>query len=107
MIHQFWSLSEGGEDNLGLACTDDGLVLGRTPLIERRESCFVVRESREIESLLSRAYRGGLAAKRIMPGLAAVAAAMNANDPCLARIATVHPHQVGWQVSRSLSTRNS
>ena len=87
---QFWRLSEAGEDNLGLACTDDGLVLGRTPLIERRDDHFVVRDRREIEALLSRAYRKAIAADRLMPGLATVAAALNANDPCLARIAAVH-----------------
>ena len=37
---RMWRLSEGGEDNLGLACTNEGLVLGRTPLIERRGSSF-------------------------------------------------------------------
>jgi hypothetical protein len=35
VIRNFWRLSEATEDNLGLACTDDGLVLGRTALIER------------------------------------------------------------------------
>jgi hypothetical protein len=35
MIHQVWRLSESGDDNLGLACTEHGLVLGRTALIER------------------------------------------------------------------------
>jgi hypothetical protein len=30
MIHHVWRLSDGGSDNLGLACTEDGLVLGRT-----------------------------------------------------------------------------
>jgi len=87
---QFWRLSEAGEDNLGPAITGDGLVLGRTPLIERRDDQFVVRDRREIESLLSRAYRQDIAADRLMPGLATVAAALNANDPCLARIAAVH-----------------
>ena len=29
MMHQFWRLSEAGADNLGLACTADGLLLGR------------------------------------------------------------------------------
>src|ERR1700692_461124 len=43
MIHHVWRLSEGGDDNLGLAVTGDGLVLGRTPLIERRGGRFVVR----------------------------------------------------------------
>ncbi|MGO9397345.1 MAG: hypothetical protein ACLP19_05790 [Xanthobacteraceae bacterium] len=44
MIHQFWRLSEAGPDNLGLACTNDGLLLGQTPLIERRDGRFVVRD---------------------------------------------------------------
>ena len=85
-----WRLSEAGEDNLGLACSDDGLFIGRTPLIEKRDGHFVVREQREIEQLLSRAYRSEVAADRIMSGLATVARALNANDQCLARIAAVH-----------------
>lgn len=36
------------------------------------------------------AYPGGVAVDRLMPRLATVAAALNANDPCLARIAAVH-----------------
>ncbi len=89
MIH-VWRLSEAGERNLGLACTKDGLVLGRTALIERRDQGFIVRERSEIERLLCRAYRTDVAVARLMPGLATVAAALNANDPCLARIAAVH-----------------
>lgn len=49
-----------------------------------------MRERSEIEALLSRAYRNEWAAGRLMPGLATVAAALNANDQCLARIAAVH-----------------
>jgi hypothetical protein len=30
MVYQFWRLSEAGPDNLGLACTDDGLLLGQS-----------------------------------------------------------------------------
>lgn len=90
MLHQFWRLSESGENNLGLAVTADGLVLGRTPLIERRDNNFMVREGSEIEHLLRRAYRTELTVDRLMPGLATVAAALNANDQCLARIAAVH-----------------
>jgi len=85
-----WRLSEAGEDNLGLACSDDGLFIGRTPLIEKRDGHFVVREQREIEQLLSRAYRSEVAADRIMSGLATVARALNTNNQCLARIAAVH-----------------
>ena len=90
MIRQFWRLTEGGEDNLGPAITGDGLVLGHTPLVARRDGRFVVREKAEIERLLSRAYQTDLIAARLMPGLATVAAALNANDPCLAHIAAVH-----------------
>lgn len=91
-MNRIWRLSEAGPDNLGLACTDDGLVLGRTSLIERRAGRFVVRERAEIIRLLQRAY--GLSheplAARLMPGLATVAAALNADDRCLACIAAVH-----------------
>ena len=89
-MHQVWRLSEYGEDNLGLACTEHGLVLGRTPLVERRDGRFAVRERSEIECLLSRAYRAELPLQRLMTGLGNVASALNANDPCLARIAAVH-----------------
>jgi hypothetical protein len=85
-----WRLSEGGDDNLGLACTNDGLMLGRTPLVERRDQSFFVRDRSEIGRLLYRAYRTDLSVDRLMPGLAIVASALNANDPCLACIAAVH-----------------
>jgi len=49
MIYPFWRLSEAGPDNLGLACTDDGLLLGHTSLIERRAEHYVVRERYEID----------------------------------------------------------
>ena len=44
MTYHMWRLSEAGPDNLGLACTDEGLLLGGTPLVERREGRFVVRD---------------------------------------------------------------
>jgi hypothetical protein len=56
MIHHVWRLSETGENNLGLAVTERGLLLGRTPLIDRRDGRFFVREQNEIENLLRRAY---------------------------------------------------
>jgi hypothetical protein len=91
MIPKIWRLSENsGDDNLGLACTQQGLVLGRTALIEHRDGRFVVRERNELEHLLSRAYRTRLNLDRLMPGLETVAAALNANDQALARIAAVH-----------------
>jgi hypothetical protein len=91
MIPRIWRLSENsGADNLGLACTEQGLVLGRTALIERRDGRFVVREQSEIECLFSLAYGREATAQRLMPGLATVASALNANDQGLARIAAVH-----------------
>jgi hypothetical protein len=38
-----WRLSEAGPRNLGLAFSDDGLLLGHTSLVERRGGRFVVR----------------------------------------------------------------
>ena len=90
MIYKIWRLSEDSADNLGLACTDQGLLLGGTALIERRGERFVVREVAEIERLLSRGYGTNFGAGRLMPALATVAAALNANDQGLARIAAVH-----------------
>jgi hypothetical protein len=89
-MHQMWRLSEAGPRNLGLACTDDGLLLGRTSLVERRDGRFVVRPRGEIERLLKYAYDGEPPVDRLMSGLARVASALNANDQCLARIAAVH-----------------
>jgi hypothetical protein len=89
-MHQVWRLSEYHEGNLGLACTEEGLLLGRTPLIERQGARFAVRKRAEIERLLNRAYGADLAVDRLLPGLATVTAALNANDPGLARIAAVH-----------------
>ena len=67
MISQIWRLSETSDhNNLGLACTDQGLLLGRTPLIERRDGCFVVRECSELEHLFSHAYGRTVSAQRLM-----------------------------------------
>jgi hypothetical protein len=46
MIYQVWRLSDYTADNLGLAFTGDGLLLGRTPLIERHGARFVSRTVR-------------------------------------------------------------
>lgn len=90
MAHHIWCLGEAGPDNLGLAVSDDGLLLGRTPLVEWRGDRFVVRERDEIERLLQHGYRYLGEADRLMSGLAVVARALNTNDQGLARIAAVH-----------------
>ncbi len=89
-MHQIWRLSEASDHNLGLTCSEQGLVLGRTQLIERRDGRFVARERHEIARLLGKAYAAELPLDRLMHGLANVTAALNANDQCLARIAAVH-----------------
>jgi hypothetical protein len=90
MFHPIWRLSEPGADNLGLACNEEGLFLGRTPLIGRRDGRFVVRDGHDVGRLLSRAYQTEVDPKPLLGGLATVAAALNANDLLLARIAAVH-----------------
>ena len=90
MIYPIWRLSEYAPDNLGLAFTDDGLLLGRTPLIERRGGRFTVRDRSEIAHLVKYSFPHGVAVDRLMPGLARVASALNANDQVAARIAAVH-----------------
>jgi len=70
MIYPIWRLSEYTADNLGLAVTGDGLLLGRTPLVERRGDRFVARERSEIARLVKYAFPDGVAVDRLMPGLA-------------------------------------
>lgn len=90
MTYSIWRLSEASPDSLGLSCTNDGLLLGRTPLIERRDGRFAVRERDEIRRLLQNGYQREPGTDGLMSGLATVARALNANDLCLARIAAVH-----------------
>jgi len=90
MTQYIWRLSEAGPGNLGLAVSEDGLLLGRTPLVERRNGHFAVREREEVERLLRSGHRYIGEADRLMPGLAAVARALNSGDPCMARVAAVH-----------------
>jgi hypothetical protein len=89
-MQKMWRLTEAGPQNLGVARTDNGLLLGYTSLIERHDGRFVVRARGEIERLLKCAYDGELPLDRLMSGLVRVASALNANDQCLARIAAVH-----------------
>src|ERR1700722_10832026 len=84
MIYSFWRLNEYTPDNLGLAFTDDGLLLGQTRRALRR-----TRAERDRAVVEARASRRA-PVDRIISGLATVASALNANDQCLARIAAVH-----------------
>ena len=74
--HHLWRLSAGGERNLGLCCSEDGLFLGRTPLIERRGGAYVVRPQTDLDRLFGRAYAGEATAARVSSGLHSIAAAL-------------------------------
>lgn len=90
MTYALWRLSQVGPANLGLAFTDDALLLGNTSLIERRDGRFVVRQRHDIDRLLGRGYHGPIPTERLMAGLERVASALNANDQFIARVEAVH-----------------
>lgn len=89
MSYHIWRLGDAGADNLGLAVSEDGLLLGRTLLVERRDGRFIARERKDVERLLQSGHRLIGQANRLMHGLDVVARALNTDDPCLARIAAV------------------
>lgn len=85
-----WQLTEGGDNSLGLSCTSEGLFLGRTPLIERRDDGYFIRPQAELERLLGRAFGGQIIVDNLMPGFAAVTGALDTRHLPLAQIAAVH-----------------
>jgi hypothetical protein len=85
-----WRLSKSGDQNLGLACSEDGLCLGRVPLVERRGDLFLVRPKRDLERLLSRVCGAEIDVERLTFGLTTVASALAAKNLALAQIAAVH-----------------
>lgn len=87
---RLWRLSMGGHENLGLCCTEEGLFLGRTPLIERCGGAYVVRPQADLDRLFGRAYGGEASAAWVMPGLVTIATALGQNNLALAQIAAVH-----------------
>ena len=88
--HHLWRLSAGGDRNLGLCCTEEGLFLGRTPLIERRGGAYVVRPRADLDRLFGRAYASEATAARVSSGLASVAIALGQGNLALAQITAVH-----------------
>jgi hypothetical protein len=85
-----WRLSKGGDGSLGLCCTEDGLFLGRTTLVERRGDGYFVRPQADVERLLKCAYGSEVTRDQVIPGLAVVASALGEKNLCLAQIAAVH-----------------
>ncbi|MBV8736710.1 MAG: hypothetical protein JO007_05525 [Alphaproteobacteria bacterium] len=96
---RLWKLSSGGAGGLGLSCTEAGLFLGGTALVERRELGYEPRPAAELERLLARAYGGELTLDRVLPGCQVVAAALEQGNLCLAQIAALHlriPSLMSW-----------
>lgn len=83
-----WRLSAGGGSNLGLCCTEDGLCLGRTPLIERSAGGYVVRPRTDLDRLL-KCSSAAADLEGLMRGLRAVKSALDENNLPLAQIAAV------------------
>src|SRR5262245_12622093 len=88
--YHVWRLSKGGDQSLGLSCSEDGLYLGRSPLVERGDEGYHVRPRAELDRLLERAYGDAAILNRVMPGLATVAAALRESNLPLAQIAALH-----------------
>jgi hypothetical protein len=87
-VVQLWSLSAAGDGNLGLCCNENGLFLGRTPLIERRAGCYVLRPQSDLERLFKRSSDGA-DLDRLLRGLSVVKSALDVNNFSLAQIAAV------------------
>jgi hypothetical protein len=83
-----WRLSNAGDGNLGLCCNQDGLFLGRTPLIERGAGGYVLRPQSDLEGLFKRSSCG-TDLDRLLRGLTVVKSALDENNLCLAQIAAV------------------
>jgi hypothetical protein len=66
-----------------------GLLLGRTRLVERRGSGYAARSQGDLERLLRRAYGEKVAVDRVAAGLAVVVAALEQNNLALAQIAAL------------------
>lgn len=84
-----WRLSDR-KGSPGLCCTEDGLFLADTPLLERQAAGFAVRPQADLETILSRGFGFKVSLDHVMSGLGTVASALNASDLCRARIAAVH-----------------
>src|ERR1700758_4272370 len=88
--HHIWRLSKGGEQSRRLSCTEDGLYLVGMPLVERRDSIYVVREQSDLQRLSKRVYSTDAALLRVVSGLATAASALSQKNVPLAQIAALH-----------------
>jgi hypothetical protein len=103
-----WRLSTTGDGNLGVCCNQDGLFLGRTPLIERRAGRYVLRPPPDIERLFKRSSDGA-DLDRLLRGLTIVKSALEENNLCLAQIAALQlriPNLPGFLARAELETED-
>ncbi|MGH9810429.1 MAG: hypothetical protein ACRD9W_24815, partial [Terriglobia bacterium] len=101
-------LSAGGDGNLGPCCNQDGLFLGRTPLIERRAGGYALSPQSDLERLLRRSS-GEADLDRLRRGLSVVKSALAENNLALAQIAAVHlriPDLPGFRARAALEAED-
>ena len=84
---ELWSLDEAGEAALGLCCTEEGLFLGRTPLIEKRGGKICRPSAEGVGAVAEASHGGGL--DRLVRGLGVVKSALDEKNLCLAQIAAL------------------
>jgi hypothetical protein len=65
---------------LGLSCTEAGLLLAGTPLLQKSEAGFAPRSMAEIEGLVQAAYGKDMKATDLLPGINSVAIALNRGE---------------------------
>lgn len=87
----------------GLRCTEEGLSLAGVPLLRRTASGFVPRGAVEIDGLMKAAFGPQVDTTDLLPGLGAVARALNRSDLAYAMIAALQlriPELEGDAVTR-------
>jgi hypothetical protein len=70
------------------SCGADGPFLGPVRLLARRHGYFELRPIEELNRVMSKTFARPLDCSNLLPGLRAVASALNDNDLCRAMIAT-------------------
>jgi hypothetical protein len=103
-----WRLSTAGDGSLGLCCNQDGLFLGRTPLIERHAGSYVLRPPSDLEQLLKHST-ASIDLDRLRRGLGVVKSSLDEDNLCLAQIAAVQlriPDLPGFRARAALEAED-
>jgi hypothetical protein len=90
---------------LGLSCTESGLSLAGVPLLHKSVTGFAPRPAEEIDALVSAAYGLDAGATDLLPGLDAVARALNRGELAHATIAAVLTRlgELSWDAAARLA----